>query len=103
VFTYAINATGATIATPVTIIGGMPVTEIVTGPMPGNAFEHLVTHSIHRVAVVQGEPLNIDFDQPPNMQTNMHINGFQVKMVPELSPIYPVAFGLILILGFRNQ
>ncbi|MGI8923158.1 MAG: hypothetical protein ACR2HJ_03800 [Fimbriimonadales bacterium] len=59
-----------------------PRIQIVTGPMPGNAFEYLVTHSIHRVSI-DGSGLRIIFEQPPGEKTTQWVNGFQIVPVPE--------------------
>jgi hypothetical protein len=84
VFSYAANVNGIAIDTPVTIPGAIPTTEVVTGPMSGNALEHLVTHSIHAVQVNATGTFEIIFQQPPMMHANMDVNGFQVVMVPEV-------------------
>jgi hypothetical protein len=83
VYTYAANVAGIPINTPITIPGATPATETVTGPMPGNAVQHLITHSIHDVEVGMSGKLQIEFLQPPGMHTNMNVNGFQVVLVPE--------------------
>lgn len=51
--------------------------QVVTGPMPGNSFEYLVTHSVHRVELRSGSPLEIIIEREPN-SPNAAINGVQI-------------------------
>jgi hypothetical protein len=82
-YTYAVNVGGQVINTPVYVsLANQPQTQVVTGPMPGNAFEYLVTHSIHEVDVQSGF-LEVSIMQPPNQPHEMHVNGFQAVLVPE--------------------
>lgn len=96
VFTYAANVNGIAINTPVTIIGAIPVSETVTGPMPGNALVHLITHSIHQVEVDVNGTFQIEFIQPPGMHTNMNVNGFQVALVSETNSTIALMLGISL-------
>lgn len=103
VYVYAANRSGIQINTPVTIPGANPVTEIVTGPMPGNVLVHLITHSIHQVEVDVAGTFQIEFLQPPGMHTNMNVNGFQVALVPEPHSAIVIILGLVYSLKCRRR
>jgi hypothetical protein len=103
IYTYAVNTRGDYVVTPVTIPGAIGgATQIVTGPMPGNAFEYLITHSIHRVVIKPGQDLQIQFYQPPNTGAQ-DINGFQFVPVPEPRPIFSLAILSLLLLSRQTR
>jgi hypothetical protein len=103
IYTYAVNTRGDYVETPVTIPGAIGgATQIVTGPMPGNAFKYLITHSIHRVDIRTGDDLQIQFYQPPNTGAQ-YINGFQFVPVPELKPIFILAILSLLLLSRQTR
>lgn len=102
VYTYAAHVAGLLLDTPVTIPGANPTVEIVTGPMPGNAFGHLITHTIHEVNVTNGT-FDIELAQPPNYPSGMCINGIQVAMVPEPTSAVGIVFGLAILLLRRSK
>lgn len=79
VYTYAVNATGLTVPVQVTVDGATGGAQTVTGPMPGNSFQYLVTHSIHDVPNVTGN-LVLRLAGP---WSNASVNGFQIVAVPE--------------------
>lgn len=84
VYTYAVNVAGFVIDTPVLIPqGDEPRVQVVTGPMPGNSFEYLITHSKHRVTISTSGYFQVIFEQPPAEKTNQCVNGFQIASVPE--------------------
>jgi hypothetical protein len=103
VYTYAVDVAGGVTATPVTVQNASPVIEVVTGPMPGNALEHLITHSIHSIAIGTGESLVVSVTQPPSLSSEMYVNGFQIVMVPEPSPALAISFGLLAMLASRKS
>ncbi|MFY9234904.1 MAG: hypothetical protein WAO58_10660 [Fimbriimonadaceae bacterium] len=79
ILTYAVNASGHTVGVNVAVDGSDDPLQVVTGPMPGNRFEHLVTHAIHYVPDLRGD-LIIRLSGPwPRSQ----VNGFQIVAVPE--------------------
>ncbi len=76
--------------------------QIVTGPMPGNSFEHLVTHAIHDVVVPHGLLIvTVETAGDPNT-TLAYVNGFQLVAVPEPISAAGLAVGLV-ILALRNR
>jgi hypothetical protein len=103
VYTYAVNINGNYNAVPIKVFGGEPEIETVTGPMPGNAFEHLITHSIHDVNVGAASQLRLHVAQPPNSQFSAHLNGFQLVMVPELNSGLVIGFGILLLALCREK
>jgi hypothetical protein len=103
VYTYAVNIGGGFMPTPVEVFGGTPPVEIVTGPMPVNSFQHLITHSIHDVNVFPSGELNLRIVQPPNSPFSMQINGFQIVTVPEVSSRIVVGFGAAIVLLRRAK
>ncbi|MBA3727214.1 MAG: hypothetical protein H0W86_12435 [Armatimonadetes bacterium] len=105
VYTYAVNIWGVAIDTPVTIPEAVgPMTQVVTGPMPGNGFEFLVTHSIHTVDLALGDSFRIIFKQPPFEETIQCVNGFQVVPVPETETRVLVILGcLYLVIVNRSR
>lgn len=103
VFTYAVNIHGVFIATPVEVFNGFPAVEVVTGPMPGNSFQHLITHSVHTVDVDQSGEIRVRIVQPPGSLNSMDINGFQVAMVPEPGTLFAIVFGILVFGACRLQ
>lgn len=79
IFTYAVNASGHSVGVNVSVDESSDPLQVVTGPMPGDRFEYLVTHSIHYVSDLRGD-LIIRLSGPwPRSQ----VNGFQIVAVPE--------------------
>ncbi|MGI8924611.1 MAG: PEP-CTERM sorting domain-containing protein [Fimbriimonadales bacterium] len=102
VYTFAVNPVGP-VDTPVYIPEAIEnQTQVVTGPMPGNSFEYLVTHSIHLVDCTGNDSFRISIVQPPGMPHNMFVNGFQVVAVPEPSSALILAAALVLLISKRN-
>ncbi len=101
VYTYAANINGIAIDTPVTIPEAIgPMTQVVTGPMPGNGFAYLVTHSVHFVDALDGD-FKIILVQPPFEHTNQFVNGFQIVPAPE--PLSGVSLiGFLCLLALRQ-
>ncbi|MGI8923156.1 MAG: hypothetical protein ACR2HJ_03790 [Fimbriimonadales bacterium] len=103
VFTYAVNITGSAIDTPVTIPeANEPTVQIVTGPMPGNDFEYLLTHSIHQLNVPFDGGFTIVFEQPPGKHTNQNVNGFQIVPIPEPGTASVLSAALFVFILRRN-
>ncbi|MFY9233545.1 MAG: PEP-CTERM sorting domain-containing protein [Fimbriimonadaceae bacterium] len=78
--TYAASPSNNVTNTLVTVLGAEVESYVVTGPMPGNAFEISKTHSIHQKFVTTGElSVTITEGRDP-----AYLNGFQlVQVVPE--------------------
>ena len=103
VFSYAVNAGGFLTDVPVFVPGSTSQNpQIVTGPMPGNAFEYLVTHAIHDV-FAGGGMLEVIVEQPPGLDNNFHVNGFQIVSVPEPGTMTILVFGAFLLLARRRR
>ena len=81
VWTYAVNASGHLWPVDVSVDGAVPPNpQRVTGPMPGNSFQYLSTHSVHSVPSLNGD-LVIRLSSP---WPRGKVNGFQiVAVVPE--------------------
>jgi hypothetical protein len=103
IFTYAVSPIGNYVETPVYVPEAIgPRIEVVTGPMPGNAFKYLITHSIHLVDIDPQEDLRVEFYQDPNADVQ-YVNGFQIVPVPESSVFLSVALGCaVLVIGRRR-
>jgi hypothetical protein len=103
IFTYAVSPIGNYVETPVYVPGGIGAeTQVVTGPMPGNAFKYLITHSIHLVDIDPQEDLRVEFYQDPNADVQ-YVNGFQIVPVPEVPGLLPVILGCaVLVIGRRR-
>ncbi|MGI8924615.1 MAG: hypothetical protein ACR2HJ_11375 [Fimbriimonadales bacterium] len=102
VYTYAVHPVGP-VDTPILIPEAIEnQTQVVTGPMPGNSFEYLVTHSIHLVDCSSSDSFQITIVQPPGMPHNMFVNGFQVVAVPEPSAATAIAVFVALLMVKRN-
>lgn len=72
----------------------------VTGPMPGNSFEHLITHSIHHVTIeldVMRLTLWVDLPNRGGM-----LNGIQIQQVPEPCSLATISAGVAFLLGVRR-
>lgn len=81
IYTYAVRAGPPwDYDAQVTVPGSNEGAQIVSGPMPGNAFILGVTHSIHHLTLT-GTSFEIDVTGPgwPYAQ----VNGFQIVAVPE--------------------
>ncbi|MBL1150207.1 MAG: PEP-CTERM sorting domain-containing protein [Armatimonadetes bacterium] len=72
----------------------------VTGPMPGNSFEYLITHSIHH-ALIESDTLTIDLI-PDGVGRGATLNGLQIQQVPEPSSLLIVSSGIAFLLGVRR-
>jgi len=98
VFTYAVDIAGNPVDTPVYVAeASSNQTQVVTGPMPGNSFVYLVTHSVHEV-IVGPEGFSVYVEQPPAGSNAMHINGFQIAPVPEPTPVFTLSLCCLLLL-----
>ncbi|KAA0224219.1 PEP-CTERM sorting domain-containing protein [Fimbriimonadia bacterium ATM] len=73
----------------------------VIGPMPGNDFAYLVTHSIHHATVTNGE-LVIDFRADPAGRGSM-VNGLQISYVPEPATLIGLTSGLAVLVSLRRR
>lgn len=103
VYTYAVNPLGP-VDVPVFVPEAIKSqTQVVTGPMPGNSFEYLVTHSVHLVDCSTTGSLRINIVQPPGTYPNMFVNGFQIVAVPEPSPAFVIFPSLALLMLQRNH
>jgi hypothetical protein len=97
--TYAVHKAGAQVDTPVFMPEAIhSPTQIVTGPMPGNSFEFLITHSIHRFEIKGVDSVHVEITQPPGLEDAMNVNGFQIVAVPEMSPAIIGSFGAAMLL-----
>ena len=77
VYTYAVVTSGQVSYAPVYIPqAAFNQVQVVTGPMPGNAFEYLVTHSIHDVRL-DGGSLELILYRAP-FAPRISLNGVQV-------------------------
>ena len=66
---------------------------VVTGPMPGNAFEEGITHSVHELLLTSTsfDVLLSNHQQGP---PNASVNGFQIVAVPEPVSLTVLSFGI---------
>jgi hypothetical protein len=81
VYTYAVAPFGNTSYSPVYVPQAVNhQLQSVTGPMPGNSFEYLVTHSIHEVSITVEGQVDVIFDRAP-FSSYIVVNGFQVVPV----------------------
>jgi hypothetical protein len=91
VYTYSVSPAGHLVKAPIYIEQATQhQTQIVTGPMPGNSFGYLVTHSIHEV-MVGPQGFSVYIEQPPNLMNSMYVNGFQIVPVPEPTSLIVVS------------
>jgi hypothetical protein len=75
--------------------------QIVTGPMPGNSFQHLITHSIHDVYSGDGK---IQIQVSRTLHEEQYVNGFQIVAVPEpISAVSLVAGFVVLALRRKRK
>ncbi len=74
--------------------------QVVTGPMPGNSFEYLITHSKHDVLVTSG-PLR--FTVSTTLNEWQHVNGFQISPVPESGTLAIIAPGVVWLWTLRRR
>jgi hypothetical protein len=96
VYTYAVRPQGQATSAPIEIPKAVANNvQIVTGPMPGNAFEHLVTHSKHVVDMSANGSFSIGIVQQPGTIFPFEINGFQIIPVPEPNSVIIVASVLL--------
>lgn len=79
VFTLALPPNGQFASTTIRVPGSTSGDQTVSGSMPPNYFQHLLTHSVHDVVVVDGT-LRI---QASGVWPTSFVNGFQVVAVPE--------------------
>ena len=79
VFTLALPPGGEFASTTIRVPGSISGDQTVSGSMPANFFQHLLTHSVHDIVVSDGT-LRI---QASGVWPNSFVNGFQVAMVPE--------------------
>jgi hypothetical protein len=100
VLTYAVKANTPNVPATVTLPGALVETQIVTGPMPGNALILGVTHCIHDLQL-NGTSFDITISGggPPNPQ----VNGFQIVAVPEPTTIFVSGFGLVALARRRKR
>jgi hypothetical protein len=101
VFTYAVNSSGQPVNAPVqvSVDGSISGTQTITGPMPGNSFGYLITHSIHDLPSLTGDlKIHLSGTWP-----HAYVNGFQIVAVPEPSTMICVAGGFALFLGRRRN
>jgi len=80
VVTYAVLPSGITYA-PVYVPQALQnQVQIVTGPMPGNSFQYLITHSVHEVRIVEGGSFEVIFYRAP-FAPSIAVNGIQIVPV----------------------
>lgn len=85
VITYGVRPMTGPSATRVAVTGGGG-TQTVVGPMPGNSFGLLVTHSWHTVNVT-GSSLTVTVDRDAGLSSaGAYINGFQLIHTPVPAP-----------------
>jgi hypothetical protein len=78
VVTYAVIPSGGISYAPVYIPQATEnQVQIVTGPMPGNSFQYLITHSVHEVRIVQGGSFELIFYRAP-FAPRISVNGIQI-------------------------
>ena len=83
-YTYAANIAGRETPVPIHVPEAIAnQTQVVTGPMAGNSFGYLTTHSIHRVSLGPNGGFSVIIDRPIGMPYNWCVNGFQIVPVPE--------------------
>jgi hypothetical protein len=101
VYVYGVRPMTGVSATRTTLIGGTGP-QMITGPMPGNAFALGVTHSLDAV-MVTGGTLVVTVDCPPTPTgAGAYANGFQlVYMVP--SPGAAGVLGAAMLVGLRRR
>ena len=103
VYTYAVDTAGYRVDTPVFVPNSTSENpQIVTGPMPGNAFSYHITHAVHDVAPDEGI-LQVIVEQPPGLKRGFHINGFQIVSVPEPGTMTILAVGALFLLARRRR
>ncbi len=91
-YAYSVEPPGGLAQSPIDVVGSTSTNpQIVTGPMPGNAFALGVTHAIHDVLVTNGT-LQVNVTVPP-MPGGAFINGFQL-VVPEPGSVTLLGIGL---------
>jgi hypothetical protein len=96
-YTYAVSISGATSHGLVYVPQAIKsVSQMVNGPMLGNNFEYLRTHSLHRV-VVGSAPVDITVFRSAG-EPEVDINGLQVVPVPEAPPLVIFGLGVFLII-----
>ena len=99
VYTYAVMPMGLVSETPVFVAGSTSTNpQIVTGPMPGDAFALGITHSLHNVEVTNGG-LVVSVTIPPGVMNGGWINGFQIT--PEPNSLLLVSIGALV--GLRRR
>lgn len=101
VYVYGVRPLTGVSATRTTVSGGTGP-QMITGPMPGNAFALGVTHSVD-VATVTGGTLVVTVDCPPTPTgAGAYANGFQlVYTVP--SPGAAGVLGAAALAGLRRR
>jgi hypothetical protein len=103
-FTYAVNVVGHVVAVPVTVPESIGMqTQVVTGPMPGDAFALGVTHSIHRVVVASGATFRAIVEMPAGATEHYNVNGFQLAAVPEQGTLATFCGWVLLLLIQRSR
>lgn len=78
VYSYCVNPMGEIVPVQVSVADAIDPTETVTGPIPGNRFEFLITHSMHRLPSLSG-------DLVVNLKgawQHAYVNGFQLVGCP---------------------
>ena len=94
-YTYAANIAGRETPVPIYVPeASINQTQTVTGPMTGNSFAYLVTHSVHRVSLGPGSGFSVNIIRPIGMPNDWCINGFQIVPVPELNSSLILLAGL---------
>ncbi|MFY9235052.1 MAG: PEP-CTERM sorting domain-containing protein [Fimbriimonadaceae bacterium] len=97
---YAVHPSWIVTNTSVSVVGADIETQIVTGPMPGNAFELGITHSVHSISVTNGE-IRIEINRGQDVA---YLNGFQLTyVVPEPASILVLLAGGAFLLRRRSR
>lgn len=90
VYVYSAKINGEYGEADITVFGSSSANpQRVSGQMPGNRFEYLLTHSVHDIEVTSGEL--VIFGEGPF--PNAYINGLQILPVPE--PATAVSLALL--------
>ncbi|MCH8275078.1 MAG: PEP-CTERM sorting domain-containing protein [Armatimonadetes bacterium] len=96
VFTYAVPPQGYEAPATITVVNSTsPNPQVVTGPMPGNRFELLITHADHRATVGQDGVLTVIAEYYEAFP-DTYVNGIQVVVVPEPGTLAGLGFGAVL-------
>lgn len=102
-YTYAVPITGTTTFAPVFVAqADDQQTQVVTGPMPGNQFGYLKTHSRHRLTLAAGSGFDVVLARQPGQVGPVQVNGFQIVPVPEVPSLLSLSLFCSMIVCWRR-